>query len=173
MNENIQSVDVEAIMTEIRERIAARGETEDVLSFDESTVGEVCEEGIVGSVAYDEKTLHHFVMMSNEEHNIPYYQMIPKGGIKSFIKRSVRKVIAFIVLPLRDAQNRYNAYTVQSLMQLEAYSLEQKQNMEAYIAEQEVRLEKQEEDMERLTERLQLLEKQYEDLLDKCVGREV
>ena len=45
--------------------------------------------------------------------------------------------------------------------------------MEAYIAEQEVRLEKQEEDMERLTERLQLLEKQYEDLLDKCGGREV
>ena len=82
-------------------------------------------------------------------------------------------MIAFIVLPLRDAQNRYNAYTVQSLMQLEAYSLEQKQNMEAYIAEQEVRLEKQEEDMERLTERLQLLEKQYEDLLDKCGGREV
>lgn len=160
MNEKIQSVDVEAIMAEIRKNIEDRGETEKVLSFDETAVSEPCENGITGSVDYDEKALRRYLIMANEDHNIPYYQMIPRGGIKSFIKRSIRKVIAFIVLPLRDAQNRYNSNVIQALWQLEAYTLRPAD-----------KLAKQEEDIEKLTERLQMLEKQYEELLAKVDGR--
>ena len=82
--------------------------------------------------------------------------MIPAGGLKSFVKRSIRKVIAFIVLPLRDAQNRYNAYTVETMMQLEACTLMQQEM-----------LKKQEEDLEKMTERLQKLEKKCEQLLSE------
>lgn len=167
MSNNIQSIDVEKIMEEIRANISARGETEEVLSFDESFADAEYDNEIVGSVDYNEKELHHFLVSANQEHNIPFYQMIPKGGFKSFIKRSIRKMIAFVVLPLRDAQNRYNANVVQVLTQMEAYSLEQKQYMKEHAEEQEKRLAMQEEDIEKLTQRLQILEKKYEALLDE------
>lgn len=163
MSDSIQSVDVEKIMEEIRANIDARGETAEVLSFDESFADAEYDNEIVGSVEYNEKELHHFLVNADQEHNIPFYQMIPKGGAKSFIKRSIRKLIAFIVLPLRDAQNRFNSNVVQVLTQMEAYSLEQKE----YAKEQEKRLEMQEEDIEKLTQRLQILEKKYEALLDE------
>lgn len=167
MNENIQSVDVEKIMEEIRANISDRGDTEEVLSFDESSADMEYGSEIAGSVEYNEKDLHHYLVCANQEHNIPFYQMIPKGGLKSFVKRSVRKMIAFIILPLRDAQNRYNANVVQALMQIEAYSLDQKEDMRLHVEEQEKRVLRQEEDIEKLTERLQVLEKKYEALLDE------
>lgn len=151
MEEQIKAIDVEKIMEEIRANIAGRGETPDVLEFDEAEADTVCAGGIRGSVKYDENVLHQAIAHANEEHNIPYYQMIPKGGLSSFVKRSIRKVVAFLLLPLRDAQNRYNAYTVASVMQLEACTLMQKEM-----------LAKQEEDIERLTQRIAQLEKQCE-----------
>lgn len=167
MSENIQSVDVEKIMEEIRANISARGETDEALSFDESSADLEYGNEIMGSVVYSDKELHHYVVSANQEHNIPFYQMIPKGGFKSFLKRSIRKIIAFIILPLRDAQNRYNANVVQALMQIEAYSLDQREGMQAYVEEQEKRVMMQEEDIEKLTERLQILEKKYEALLNE------
>ncbi len=167
MSENIQSVDVEKIMEEIRANINARGETDEVLSFDESSADMEYGDEIVGSVVYNDKELHHYVVSANQEHNIPFYQMIPKGGFKSFLKRSIRKMIAFIILPLRDAQNRYNANVVQALMQIEAYSLDQREEMKSHVEQQEKRVMMQEEDIEKLTERLQILEKKYEALLNE------
>jgi len=164
MDQQVKSIDVEAIMKEIRQQIAQRGETEAVLDFDEVTVDRECPEGISASVRYDDKALHHLLASANAEHNIPYYQMIPKGGMKSFVKRSIRKVIAFVVQPLRDAQNRYNFNVVHALMQLEAYTLEQEGHT-AY-REQDERFARQEEDIERLTQRIQKLEKRCELLLN-------
>lgn len=167
MSENIQSVDVEKIMEEIRANINAREETDEVLSFDESSADMEYGNEIVGSVVYTDKELHHYVVNANQEHNIPFYQMIPKGGLKSFVKRFIRRTVAFIILPLRDAQNRYNANVVHALMQIEAYSLDQREEMQAYIEEQEKRAGMQEEDIEKLAERLQILEKKYEALLNE------
>ena len=156
MEEQMKSINVEEIMAEIRMNIEKRGETPDILDFDEAEADKVCAGGFKGSVRYDENVLHQALSRANEEHNIPYYQMIPAGGLKSFVKRSIRKVIAFIVLPLRDAQNRYNAYTVETMMQLEACTLMQQEM-----------LKKQEEDLEKMTERLQKLEKKCEQLLSE------
>ena len=163
MDQQIRAINVEEIMTEIRQKIAERGETPDVLGFDEIHVSEPCEDGVKNNARFDKTALHNTIMGASAEHNIPYYQMIPKGGLKSFVKRSVRKVIAFIILPLRDGQNRFNALVVQSLMQLEAYTIRQDQNLDR--KEQEERFVKQEEDIEKLTQRLQDLERKYEALL--------
>lgn len=79
MSDSIQSVDVEKIMEEIRANINARGETAEVLSFDESFADAEYDNEIVGSVEYNEKELHHFLVNANQGHNIPFYQMIPKA----------------------------------------------------------------------------------------------
>ncbi|MDD3220935.1 MAG: hypothetical protein EOM34_06750 [Clostridia bacterium] len=153
MENQITPVDVEEIMKEIRERIANRGVDEKPLSFDEAMADKVCEAGFVAETQYVDSTLHHYVFSSNQGHNIPFYQMIPKGGVKSFIKRSIRKLIAPTVLPLRDAQNVYNANVVQALIQLESYTLE-KNDL----------LEKQEELIEQMAAKIDKLEKRIETL---------
>lgn len=101
MEEKIIPVNVEEIMKEIRQNIAERGETPDVLSFEEQTADQECEASFLSSAKFSEGELHQEIEMANSGHNIEYYQMIPAGGVKSFIKRSIRKVIAFVVQPLR------------------------------------------------------------------------
>ena len=147
MDEQIKKVDVEAIMSEIRAEIAAKGEVEVLPGFDEATIDQVCEGGVAVDMNYSAGELHDMITHANEEHNITYYQMIPAGGIKSFIKRSIRKLLAGIFIPIRDAQNRFDSYTVRTFFQLEAY-----------ISQLEDRLAVQESDMEKLTERIQELE---------------
>lgn len=163
MDEQIKSIDVEAIMKEIRQQIAARGEVPSVLDIDEAMADKECAEDILESVKYDEKDLHRYLAKANLGHHIPYYQMIPRGGIKSFIKRAIRKIIAFVVLPLRDQQNVFNAFVIQTLLQLEAYTLEQEETV--IRREQDRRFAMQEVALEKMAQRLAELEKKYEELL--------
>lgn len=153
-NNKFESVDVEAIMAQIRANIAARGVEEKILGFEEALADQPCEAGIPG-LAGGDAALHQHIMAASQTHNIPFYQMIPKGGIKSFIKRSIRKLIAPTVLPLRDAQNTFNAEVVQSLMQ-----------MEAYTAPSRSLLDKQEELIEQMAKKIEELEKKVE-MLEK------
>lgn len=148
MEEKMIPVDVEAIMKDIRAQIADRSDSEKVLSFDEATAGDACQEGFVAREQFSASLLHHHLVASENGHNIAFYQMIPAGGIKSFIKRSIRKLIAPSIIPIREAQNAYNAEVVQSLYQLEAYTMER-----------EARLEKQEEVLEKMSEQIRALEK--------------
>ncbi len=154
MDEKIISVNVEEIMKEIRSNIEKRGETPVVLGFDEGTADRECEAGINACAAFSPEVLHQEVAMANGSHNIEYYQMIPAGGVKSFVKRAIRKVIAFIVKPLRDRQNQFNAYVVRSLNQLEDYTLAAAE----IPAKQEELLEKAYQKIDALERRIEVLE---------------
>ena len=161
MDEKVIQINVEDIMKEIRQNIAARGETPAVLSFDENTVDQECEASFMSTAKFSAAELHQEINLANVEHNINYYQMIPAGGVKSFIKRSIRKVIAFIILPLRNAQNQFNAHVVRSLMQMEAYTM----------ACSEVP-EKQEEIIEKLYKKVDALERRCEALEEQLKAKE-
>lgn len=156
MENKIVPVDVEAIMKDIRASIAARGETKDMLGFDEIAADKPCEAGFVAREQFVASTLHHFVIGSEQTHNIPFYQMIPVGGIKSFIKRAIRKLISPSLIPIRDAQNQYNANVVRALNQLEAFTMEKLSLME-----------QQEETIEQLSQKIRELEKRCEMLENK------
>lgn len=160
MEEKIMPVDVEAIMKDIRASIAARGGNDTILGFDEAMADKECESGFVANGQYVDSTLHHFVVSSDQTRNIPFYQMIPAGGIKSFVKRFVRKLIAPSMIPIRDAQNIYNDHVVQALYQIEAFTLEKN-----------AILEKQEEDIEKLSQMVRELEKKCE-TLEKQLSRQ-
>lgn len=154
-NNKIETVDVEAIMSEIRAKIAARSDAEKVLGFNEMFADQECIQGVPG-VEYTDAALHLHIAEASRQHNINFYQMIPKGGLKSFIKRSIRKLIAPTVLPLRNAQNSFNAEVVQALMQLESCT-----------APSSSLLDKQEELIEQMAKRIEELEKKVEALENK------
>ena len=151
----IETVDVEAIMAEIRKNIAARSDAEKILGFDENQADQECAAGVPGT-EYTDSVLHQHIALASQQHNINFYQMIPKGGVKSFIKRSIRKLISPTVLPLRNAQNSFNAEVVQALMQLEAYT-----------APSSSLLDRQEELIEEMAKKIEELEKKIEVLESK------
>lgn len=161
MEEKVIPVDVEAIMQEIRKNIAARGEDASVLSFSEVMADKACNAGFVASTQYKDETLHHYVVSCNQMHNIAFYQMIPRGGIKSFIKRLIRKMVAPTVMPLRDMQNQFNADAVRAFGQLEAYTLERNDAQE-----------KQDELILELTKKVETLEKRCAELENRQNAKE-
>ncbi len=161
MEQNIKAIDVEAIMADIRKTIEEKGETADILSFDELSADQECAGEIAGNVSYNETEMHRLIGLANAEHCTPFYQMIPAGGLKSFFKRSIRKMIAFIILPLRDSQIRYNSYVVQSFFQMESYILERK---DVLIQQEEL--------IEHLETKVDLLEAQCQALEERLNGKE-
>ncbi len=122
MSDRIESVDVEDIMKKIRENIAARGETEDILSFNEKDAGNEIKGILPGSaIEFDEEELSDAVTSAFAFHNIPYYEPFQGGNqAKVLLKRVGRKAMAFQMHPLRDRQNQFNYYAARSLQLMEA-----------------------------------------------------
>lgn len=153
MSEQMQNIDVEKIMEEIRENIKKRGYTPDMLSFND--VKTQMPENSGGVTTFNVHELRTQVQDTNLHCSLQYYAMIPSGGIKSFIKRSVRKLLRFLILPIVDEQNIFNGCAVRSLNQLEAYVQEQEE-----IHDQDTKtMELLEEKLESLTKRCEELEK--------------
>ena len=67
--------------------------------------------------------------------------MIPKGGLKSFIQRSIRKIVKFMMIPMVDQQNQYN-YQMVVCMRC--------RQMEAFIEEYKMQIEQKEQQIESL-----------------------
>lgn len=121
MSDIIESVNVEDIMKKIRENIAARGETEDILSFNEKEAGTEIKGIVPGSVIeFDEDELSDAVQSAFSFHNIPYYEPFEGNQAKVLVKRVGRKAMAFQMHPLRDRQNQFNYYAARSLQLMEA-----------------------------------------------------
>ena len=121
MSERIQSVDVEAIMAEIREKIKERGYTQEMLSFDEAMADADIQNGVSGEkLIYSEGELDQFIHFASAAHNIPYYEPMQGNKVKVFIKRVMRKLMAFQILPLRERQNHFNYYTIQCIRLMDA-----------------------------------------------------
>lgn len=152
MSEQMQTIDVEKIMEEIRENIKKRGYTDEMLSFND--VKAQMPENSGGVTTFNVHELRTQVQDSNLHCSLQYYAMIPKGGLKSFVKRTLRKVLRFLLLPIVDEQNIFNSSAARSLNQLEAYVQEQQE-----VHDQDIKtIELLEEKIESLTKRCEVLE---------------
>lgn len=122
MSDKIQSVDVEAIMKEIQERVKERGYSEEMLSFNEMVVGAEIENGVFGeAIEYNEYAMAEAIKLASATHNIPYYEPMIGNKLKVFIKRIIRKLMAFQMLPIRDRQNQFDYQILQSVRILDAH----------------------------------------------------
>lgn len=145
MSEKIQTVDVEKIMEEIRQNIKERGYTEEMLSFSEAASDAEIQNGIpADDVIYNEAELNQYLQISRASHNIPYYEPMVGNKVKVFVKRVLRKLMAFQMQPIRERQNQFNYNIIQSVREMAVHMAELEDALvekEAIIEELETRIE--------------------------------
>lgn len=144
MAEQIEQINVEEIMSEIREQIKERGYTEKELKF-----ADLRDDLMAGSD--DFYSYEHFkgtVDQMDNKRVVQWWNPITGNPVLVFFKRFIRKCVTFIIDPIVIRQNDFNNYTASALTQVSAkfeqeqdYNLEEMQNkiekLEARIAELE------------------------------------
>ncbi|WP_019679993.1 hypothetical protein [Ruminococcus flavefaciens] len=98
-NENIN---IEDIMTEIRQSIKDQGLTADMLSFEDVPFRKTAQGGSL-SEALDYITSHYYIQ--------PYKELMG-NPLKVFFKKVIRKMVKFYVEPVVMEQNDFNANAV-------------------------------------------------------------
>ncbi len=115
-------INIEEIMKEIRQNIKDRGYDKEPISFDEIEMPKAV---MQNGEKYDEEVLLSeldFLM-----HNCSNSFHVPVNGrnpFTVFIKKVIRKLTRFIVIPLVDFQNAYNVSNLKCINQMKAYMAE-------------------------------------------------
>lgn len=117
------NINVKEIIEEIRENIAKRNYEEDILSFEDIPGGYYTE--------YKDFNLDRLqlnISNVNDSWQIPIYRHLPSergfiGALKIFLKRAIRKVTKFYVIPFVEDQNNFNSNVTNCLNTINAYIL--------------------------------------------------
>lgn len=110
----VEKINVQKIVEEIRKEIEEKGYTEDMLSFHEIPI-----ENELLTDEFQMSEWKNNLKMANARCQINYYREIPQTGIKKFIKRVIRKLAGFLIIPIIEEQNDFNAYVVRCLNQVD------------------------------------------------------
>jgi len=121
----------------------------------------------------------------NRNYEIPYYWTLGPWGLKTFIKRLVRKVVKCIIAPILDKQSRFNQNAACCLNELSASFMEnsleaelcrqelnalqeetkaQNQQTSEALAGQDVQLQSAQDEIVQLCRRLEDLEEEFQSL---------
>lgn len=99
-----RTINVEQIMQDIRNEIKEKGYSSSDLSFDDQW--KIQETEIQGNDVKQE--LYALLNELERTRYIAYYRELNGNPIKIFIKRVVRKLNAFLLIPIVDEQNMFN-----------------------------------------------------------------
>lgn len=111
----MNEINVEKIMEEIRADIKKRNLSEEDLNF-----LDVKKESVLEGV-FNHGHMQDELKIANQFADVNPHQSIGGSGIKRFIKRVIRKCIAFYVQPLFIKQNEFNAHSVRALNEMNLY----------------------------------------------------
>lgn len=120
--ENNIDINIEEIMEEIRQNIKERGYDKEPLSFEEIEMPQ--------AVLQQGEGYHADVFLSELDfmnHNCLNQFHVPVAGrnpFSIFVKKVIRKVTRFIVLPLVNFQNAYNVSNLRCMNQMKEYMAE-------------------------------------------------
>lgn len=107
-------VDVEEIMREIRLKIQMDEDLESLPAFEDIPIG--AEGDIVAQYAQmNLAKIEPSLQYVNASYDVPYYWSFGPAGIKTLLKRVVRKVLKCLIPPILEKQNRFNAHVVNCL----------------------------------------------------------
>jgi hypothetical protein len=147
MAEQMEQIDVEEIMQEIRTQIKERGYTKNDLRFADVNPN---------SVTYLEEIDEYFELTNfgqtvekmNGSRKVQCWRPLAGNKIAVFIKKIIRKLTKFYVEPIIRDQNQFNFYTTSAMSQLYA-KIED---------EQAVKMEEMQRQIETLEQRIRQLE---------------
>lgn len=140
MNQKMNDINIEEIMSQIREEIKEAGYTDDMLSFDDVELDdcnfqfEIFDKGDFNREVYD----------LNHRWKIQTYRNLNSGKLVTFMKKVIRKMIRFYVDPVVEDQNMFNANIVKTMNLMNCYIQEQ----EATIATLKNRIQQLEKEQE-------------------------
>ena len=104
----MREINIEKIMEEIRAEIKEK-------YGDEAVSFETVKKEEISEAAFDLKNFREALHWANLNYEMNYYFPLP-GGVKGFVKRTVRKLGAFLGLSLTRMQTDYNANIVRMLI---------------------------------------------------------
>lgn len=131
--EQTVTVNVEQIMQEIRAQALSQYCTEQVHAF---SPPEFCQNDY--SQAYNPADWGQFInnlQFINFNYNIPYYWDLGTPGLKRFVKRVVRKLAKFLIMPILERQIDFNEHAVLCMNSARFYIEEQKHENEKLYSE--------------------------------------
>ena len=112
----MKSIDMEKLETELQKAVEDRGYTTEIPDFADITVdvleGEEC--------SFDKAEFAENLYYMNCNYDVPYYAIIPKTGLKNFLKRLIRKLVKPVVFPLNQQQNLFNGYVTRTMNMINA-----------------------------------------------------
>ena len=109
----MREINIEKIMEEIRAEIKEK-------YGDEAVSFETVKKEDMPVSAFDLQSFREELHLANLTYEVNYYFPLP-GGLKGLVKKTIRKLGAFLGLPMAQQQTDYNAKTVRMLNQLNHY----------------------------------------------------
>ncbi len=147
MEDKIEQINVEEIMSEIREQIKERGYTEKELKF-----ADLRDDLMPGSNDfYSYEQFAATVDQMDNKRVVQWWNPITGNPVSIFFKRFIRKCVTFIIDPIVVRQNDFNNYTASAFTQIGA-KFEQEQDY----------------DLEEMQNKIELLEQRIAELEKKC-----
>ncbi|MCD8068121.1 MAG: hypothetical protein LUE87_04385 [Lachnospiraceae bacterium] len=141
MQEQMEQIDVEAIMQDIRKKIEEKGYRKSDLHFADITgPGEACPENFTA------ETFSSMVDFMNARSQVNCDGVLQGNKIAVLIKKVIRKIIRFYIWPIVNDQNFFNSCATSAMTQLR------------------LKLEEEQIRNEELTSRLEELEKRLEQM---------
>ena len=150
MAENMQVINTEEIMKEIKAQIAERGYSENELKFADVAKGEPSALGEIPDY-FEFPNFDMTIDQMDVRKELRCWQPLYGNKIVVLVKKVIRKLVKFYVEPIVNTQNEFNYFTTSALSQLRA----------KYEEEQEIKLLE-------MQKRIEELEKRCIELEKKC-----
>ena len=115
-------VNIENILSEIKQEIELKGYHEDILSFDEIPIGN---DRKINNDKFDINSLKESLSYINSYYEIQINRPLTGNILVKGIKKIIRKLINFQLAPIVERQNYFNAHTVRVLNNITKYIDEQ------------------------------------------------
>lgn len=118
-------INIESIMTEIRDDIRKKGYTNDLLSFDDVIV----DTGSINVTKFEKVKFNEEIFTINHEWDVQAYRPLHGNKVAVFFKKVIRKLVYFFVEPIVLAQNGFNASLVRMMNEMNCYIDERDQEI--------------------------------------------
>ena len=155
----MQEINIEEIMQQIRAEIKEKGYTNDMLSFNDIVADSV----EMNVDKFDKVLFNEEIYSLNSFWNIQTeHALVSAGALKTklsvFIKKVIRKLIRFYIIPIVSEQNTFNANVVRTMNLVNCYITENERLSETVTINQE-QIEKLVQENNELKKKVELLEK--------------
>ncbi|MEY8382766.1 hypothetical protein AALG83_06305 [Christensenellaceae bacterium 44-20] len=119
-----EQVNIEQIMEEIRREIREKGISLDIPEFSGAS-----EKPVAEIAPFDMNEFMQNVVAVERSYQVERYAPIVGNPIVKLVKRVVRKMINFIIAPIVEDQNAFNAAAAKTIFSLQSYISELEKRM--------------------------------------------